>query len=92
MDGDGQNYSVFNSRMLVDTVGDITDDALKASRIKDVIGVLVGRVFNWSQRKSLFPLHLGIKCCALECSSGQAQGSATCCWSTAQSARSSQTR
>ena len=46
MDGDGQNYSVFNSRMLVDTVGDITDDALKASRIKDVIGVLVGRVFN----------------------------------------------
>ena len=56
MDGDGQNYSVFNSRMLVDTVGDITDDALKASRIKDVIGVLVGRVFNWSQRKSLFPL------------------------------------
>ena len=41
MDGDGQNYSVFNSRMLVDTVGDITDDALKASRIKDVIGVPV---------------------------------------------------
>ena len=66
MEGDGQNYSVFNSRMLVDTVGDITDDALRASRIKDVIGVLVGRVFNWSQRKSLFPLHLGIKCCALE--------------------------
>ena len=36
MDGDGQNYSVFNSRMLVDTVGDITDEALKASRIKDL--------------------------------------------------------
>lgn len=31
MDGDGQNYSVFNSRMLVDTVGDITDDALKGA-------------------------------------------------------------
>ncbi len=96
MDGDGQNYSVFNSRMLVDTVGDITDDALKASRIKDVIGVLVGRVFNWSQRKSLFPLHLGGPAgstrSASGCSSGQAQGSATCCWSTAQSARSSQTR
>ncbi|MEC7708153.1 MAG: NADH-quinone oxidoreductase subunit NuoB [Candidatus Thermoplasmatota archaeon] len=66
MQDDGQNYSTFNSRMLVDTVGDITDEALKASKIKDVIGVLVGRVFNWSQRKSLFPLHLGIKCCALE--------------------------
>ena len=45
MQEEGQNYSVFNSRMLVDTVGDITDDALKASKIKDVIGVLVGRVF-----------------------------------------------
>jgi len=66
MADDGQNYSVFNSRMLVDTVGDVTEEAMKASRIKDVIGVLVGRVFNWSQRKSLFPLHLGIKCCALE--------------------------
>ena len=63
---DDQNYAVFNSRMLVDTVGDVTDEALKASRIKDIIGVLAGRIFNWGQRKSLFPLHLGIKCCALE--------------------------
>ena len=39
MDGDGQNYSVFNSRMLVDTVGDITDDALKASRILSLIHI-----------------------------------------------------
>ena len=66
MADDDQNYAVFNSRMLVDTVGDITDEALKASRIKDIIGVLAGRIFNWGQRKSLFPLHLGIKCCALE--------------------------
>ena len=66
MADEDQNYAVFNSRMLVDTVGDITDEALKASRIKDIIGVLAGRVFNWGQRKSLFPLHLGIKCCALE--------------------------
>ena len=62
MADEDQNYAVFNSRMLVDTVGDITDEALKASRIKDIIGVLAGRVFNWGQRKSLFPLHLGIKC------------------------------
>ena len=60
------NFSVFNSRILVDTVGDVTDEALKASRMKEVIGVLGGRLFNWGQRKSLFPLHLGIKCCALE--------------------------
>ena len=51
---EGQNYSVFNSRMLVDVVGDVTDEALKASRMKDIIGVLAGRMFNWGQRKSLF--------------------------------------
>ena len=66
MADDTQNYSMFSSRLLVETVGDITDEALKASRLKDVIGVLAGRIFNWGQRKSLFPLHLGIKCCALE--------------------------
>ena len=66
MSEDGQNYTMFNSRMLVDTVGDTTDAALGASGIRDVIGVLAGRLFNWGQRKSLFPLHLGIKCCALE--------------------------
>ena len=66
MADDTQNYAMFSSRLLVDTVGDVTDEALKASRLKDVIGVLAGRLFNWGQRKSLFPLHLGIKCCALE--------------------------
>ena len=40
MADDGQNYSMFSSRLLVDTVGDVTDEALKASRLKDVIGVL----------------------------------------------------
>ncbi len=61
-----QNYSMFNSQALIDVVGDTTDAALKASRMKQFIGALGGRVFSWAQRKSLFPLHLGIKCCALE--------------------------
>ena len=43
MADDAQNYSMFSSRLLVDTVGDVTDEALKASRLKDVIGVLAGR-------------------------------------------------
>jgi NADH-quinone oxidoreductase B subunit len=66
MSDEEQNYSMFSSRILVDTIGDVTDDALKASGMKEIIGVLAGRLFNWGQRKSLFPLHLGIKCCALE--------------------------
>jgi NADH-quinone oxidoreductase subunit B len=66
MSESGQNYTVFNSRSLVEVIGDVTDEALKATKIKDFIGVLGGRFFNWAQRKSLFPLHLGIKCCAIE--------------------------
>ncbi len=67
MTGDpNQNYNVFSSQALIDVVGDVTDEALKASRMKQFIGVLGGRLLNWGQRKSLFPLHLGIKCCALE--------------------------
>ena len=63
---DGQNYTTFSSRGLLDMIGDLNDKALEASRMKDFIGVLGGRFLNWAQRKSLFPLHLGIKCCALE--------------------------
>ena len=46
MADDNQNFSIFNSRILVDTVGHVTDEALKASKIKDVIGILAGRFFN----------------------------------------------
>ena len=63
---EGENYSVFNSRTLVDMVGDVTDEALKATKMKQFIGTLGGSLFNQAKRKSLFPLHLGIKCCALE--------------------------
>lgn len=49
MADDGQNYSMFSSRLLVDTVGDVTDEALKASRLKDVIGVLAGRLLIGSK-------------------------------------------
>tara|TARA_A100001037_G_C14873127_1_gene510487 strand:+ start:351 stop:713 length:363 start_codon:yes stop_codon:yes gene_type:complete len=61
-----ESYSVFNSQALLDAVGDTTNAALEASRLKKFISVLGGRFLNWGQRKSLFPLHLGIKCCALE--------------------------
>ena len=62
----GENYTAFNSRALVEVVGDVTDEALKATKIKQLLSVLAGRFFNWGGRKSLFTLHLGIKCCAIE--------------------------
>ena len=66
MAGQQENYAAFNSRALVEMVGDVTDEALKATKIKQFLSVLAGRYFNWAGRKSLFTLHLGIKCCAIE--------------------------
>ena len=66
MAGQDENYAAFNSRALVEMVGDVTDEALKATKIKQFLSVLAGRYFNWAGRKSLFTLHLGIKCCAIE--------------------------
>ena len=39
-----QNYNVFSSQALVDVVGDVTDEALKASRMKQFIGVLLSLI------------------------------------------------
>ena len=61
-----ENYAAFNSKALLEVVGDVTDEALKATKIKQFLSVLAGRFFNWAGRKSLFTLHLGIKCCAIE--------------------------
>ena len=66
MAGQDETYAAFNSRALVEMVGDVTDEALNATKIKQFLSVLAGRYFNWAGRKSLFTLHLGIKCCAIE--------------------------
>ena len=60
MSDTGENYTTFNSRALVEVVGDVTDEALKATKIKQLLSVLAGRFFNWAGRKSLFTLHMGI--------------------------------
>ena len=73
MSDTGENYTTFNSRALVEVVGDVTDEALKATKIKQLLSVLAGRFFNWAGRKSLFTLHLGIKCCAIEMAASMVQ-------------------
>ena len=50
MADEGQNYTTFSSRGLLDMIGDLNNKALEASRMKDFIGVLGGRFLNWAQR------------------------------------------
>ena len=45
-DTTGENYTTFNSRTLVEVVGDVTDEALKATKIKQLLSVLGGRIFQ----------------------------------------------
>ena len=61
-----KNYTMFSSRMLIDTVGDTTDAALEASGLRDVIGVLAGEDYSIGVKENLCFFYLGIKCCALE--------------------------
>jgi len=49
---EGQNYTSFNSRSLVEMVGNVTDEALKATKIKQFLSVLAGRFFNWTGRNT----------------------------------------
>ena len=42
----GENYTAFNSRALVEVVGDVTDEALKATKIKQLLSVLAGRFLS----------------------------------------------
>ena len=46
MEDEGQNYTAFNSRSLIEMVGNVTDEALKATKIKQFLSVLAGRFFN----------------------------------------------
>ena len=61
----GENYTAFNSRALVEVVGDVTDEALKATKIKQLLSVLAGR-FSIGVGVNPCLHYLGIKCCAIE--------------------------
>ena len=52
---EGQNYTAFSSRGLLDMIGDLNDKALEASRMKDFIGVLGGRFLQLGSAKVSVP-------------------------------------
>ena len=54
------------SKELVDWVDKVVKPMLKKGPIDKVLGFVQANILNWGSRYSLWPIPLGIKCCALE--------------------------
>ena len=58
--------AMLNSEDFLDWFDDITRRFLKKSKIDKAVNYVTTDFFNWAQRNSIYPLHFGIACCALE--------------------------
>lgn len=63
-------YLPFEGKSFTDEVGEQIADFLRwvvsITGIRDLINGLAGRFFRWGRRQSLWPLHIGLACCAIE--------------------------
>jgi len=57
---------VFRSKDFLKWADGVTEGILKKSPIGGGIDLLTRDFFNWATRNSIYPLHFGIMCCALE--------------------------
>lgn len=42
------------------------DSVVEVTGIKDLVNTIMGHFINWGRRSSLWPLHVGFACCAIE--------------------------
>jgi NADH-quinone oxidoreductase B subunit len=50
----------------------VIDEVLRASGIKKAVDKITVPIWSWALRNSIFPLHFGIACCALEMAAASA--------------------
>ena len=60
------NVVMMNSKDIMSWSREFLDDIMRASGAKQAIDKVTTPLWQWSQRFSLYPLHFGIACCALE--------------------------
>lgn len=56
----------WNSSDLAEWFSGAMTKAAEVSRVKKLVNILTGRIFNWGLRNSPWPLHWGIMCCSIE--------------------------
>jgi len=63
---DNPNAVTMSSKDFMKWSDGVIDDILRATMAKKAVDKLTLPFWNWSQRNSLYPLHFGLACCALE--------------------------
>jgi NADH-quinone oxidoreductase subunit B len=57
---------LLKSKDFMNWVYNTVDRTLEITYVKSTVNKIATPIFNWAQRNSLYPLHFGIACCALE--------------------------
>ena len=65
-EGAGPLVSGFKSEDFIEWVDKNIEQKLAEGRLRKALDKIVGGFFNWAQRHSIWPLHFGIMCCAIE--------------------------
>ena len=58
--------TMLNARQFFEAFGSKLNSLIEKTKIKSAVEKTLNPVMNWAMKNSLFPLHFGIKCCALE--------------------------
>lgn len=66
------NAIAMSVREFVKWSSELFDDIMRATGVKRAVDKITEPIWNWSLRNSIFPLHFGIACCALEMAASSA--------------------
>ncbi len=55
-----------DSSELMDWIGQGFGRTMERTKLKNFVNFLTERLWNWSRRNSLWPLHWGLMCCSIE--------------------------
>ncbi len=68
-----QNRAIaMTSKQFMEWSRQFIDDVVRATGMKKAVDKITLPLFNWSQRNSIYPLHFGLACCALEMATASA--------------------
>lgn len=66
------NAIAMSAKEFMEWSSGVIDEVLRASGIKKAVDKITVPIWSWALRNSIFPLHFGIACCALEMAAASA--------------------